>query len=295
MVTGCARSLRLSVWVLGCILLLAGVCAASEIPGVVLRQGDRGEFVCELQEYLALAGYLDSSPDGIFGSITHRAVVIFQKSVGLVADGVVGRKTWDALLTMAEAASVRTYVVVSGDTLYGIARRFGVSVEAIAAASAISRPESIKPGQKVVIPSSSADVSRAASTRSGAELLNWDAANRIFKSRATIIDVATGLSFEVKRRGGHNHADIEPLTSADTAVLKQIYGGTWSWVRRAVIVVTGGRRIAASINGMPHGGQSISGNNCNGHICLHFLGSRTHASNALDADHQRMVQAAVGH
>ena len=208
---------------------------------------------------------------------------------------MVGEMTWNALLTKAETASVRTYVVVSGDTLYGIARRFGVSVEAIAAASAISRPESIKPGQKVVIPSSSADVSRAASTRSGAELLNWDVANRIFKSRATIIDVATGLSFEVKRRGGHNHADIEPLTSADTAVLKQIYGGTWSWVRRAVIVVTGGRRIAASINGMPHGGQSVSGNNCNGHICLHFLGSRTHASNSLDADHQRMVQAAVGH
>ena len=80
--TGCARSLRLSVWVLGCILLLAGVCAASEIPSVVLRQGDRGEFVCELQEYLALAGYLDSSPDGIFGSVTHRAVVTFQRSVG---------------------------------------------------------------------------------------------------------------------------------------------------------------------------------------------------------------------
>ncbi|MGI6130381.1 MAG: peptidoglycan-binding protein [Bacillota bacterium] len=292
--TGCARSLRLSVWVLGCILLLAGVCAASEIPSVVLRQGDRGEFVCELQEYLALAGYLDSSPDGIFGSVTHRAVVTFQRSVGLVADGMVGEMTWNALLTKAETASVRTYVVVSGDTLYGIARRFGVSVEAIAAASAISRPESIKPGQKVMIPSSS-DASRAALGRGGAELLHWDVANKIFKSRATIIDVATGLSFEVQRRGGHNHADIEPLTSADTAVLKRIYGGAWSWVRRAVIVVTGGRRIAASINGQPHGGQAINGNGFNGHICLHFLGSRTHASNSLDADHQRMVQAAVGH
>lgn len=295
MVTGYDRNLRCSAWILGCILLLAGVCAASEIPGVVLRQGDRGEFVCELQEYLALAGYLGSSADGLFGSVTHQAVVTFQKSVGLAADGVVGRNTWDALLNKAKAASVRTYVVESGDTLYGIARRFGVSVEAIAAASGITRPESIKPGQNVVIPSSSADASRAASARSGAELLHWDVANRVFKSRATIIDVATGLSFEVKRRGGHNHADIEPLTSADTATLKRIYGGAWSWTRRAVIVVTGGRRIAASINGQPHGGQAISGNSCGGHICLHFLGSRTHASNSLDADHQRMVQAAVGH
>jgi len=290
-----SRCLRLYMWVLGCALLLAGVCAASEIPGVVLRSGDRGEFVCELQEYLALAGQMSSPADGIFGSVTHQAVVSFQTSAGLAADGVVGRKTWDALMKKAEAACARTYVVEPGDTMYGIARRFGVSVEAIAAASGIQRPELIKPGQEVVIPSSSADLSRTALGRGGAELLHWSIANRVFKSRATIIDVATGLSFEVKRRGGHNHADIEPLTSADSAILKRIYGGAWSWTRRAVIVVTGGRRIAGSINGQPHGGQAITGNNFNGHICLHFQGSRTHASNALDTDHQRMVQAAVGH
>ena len=294
MVTWYARSLRLLVWAVGLLLLAAGVSAASEIPSVVLRQGDRGESVCELQEYLAIAGYMDSAADGVFGSVTHQAVVAFQKSAELASDGIVGRKTWDALLSKAEAASARTYVVVAGDTMYGIAKRFGISVEAIAAASGISRPESIKPGQKLVIPAS-ADASRAALSRSGAELLHWDVADKILKSRATIIDVATGLSFQVQRRGGHNHADIEPLTSADTAVLKRIYGGSWSWARRAVIVVVGGRRIAASINGQPHGGQAITGNGFSGHICLHFLGSRTHASNSLDADHQRMVQAAVGH
>ena len=294
MVTWYARSLRLLVWAVGLLLIAAGVSAASEIPSVVLRQGDRGESVCELQEYLAIAGYMDPAADGVFGSVTQQAVVAFQKSAGLASDGIVGRKTWDALLSKAEAASARTYVVVAGDTMYGIAKRFGVSVEAIAAASGISRPESIKPGQKLVIPAS-ADASRAALSRSGAELLHWDVANKILKSRATIIDVATGLSFQVQRRGGHNHADIEPLTSADTAVLKRIYGGSWSWARRAVIVVVGGRRIAASINGQPHGGQAITGNGFSGHICLHFLGSRTHASNSLDADHQRMVQAAVGH
>ena len=294
MVTWYARSLRLLVWAVGLLLIAAGVSAASEIPSVVLRQGDRGESVCELQEYLAIAGYMDPAADGVFGSVTQQAVVAFQKLAGLASDGIVGRKTWDALLSKAEAASARTYVVVAGDTMYGIAKRFGVSVEAIAAASGISRPESIKPGQKLVIPAS-ADASRAALSRSGAELLHWDIANKILKSRATIIDVATGLSFQVQRRGGHNHADIEPLTSADTAVLKRIYGGSWSWARRAVIVVVGGRRIAASINGQPHGGQAITGNGCSGHVCLHFLGSRTHASNSLDADHQRMVQAAVGH
>ncbi|MFN2363644.1 MAG: hypothetical protein ABR596_05040, partial [Halarsenatibacteraceae bacterium] len=57
----------------------------------------------------------------------------------------------------------------------------------------------------------------------------------------------------------------------------------------AVVVNVNGRLIAGSINGVPHGGQSIS-NNFNGHICLHFQGSRTHGGNRLDPDHQNMIQ-----
>jgi LysM repeat protein len=45
-----------------------------------------------------------------------------------------------------------TYVVVSGDTLYGIAGRFGTSVSAIAAANNLSDPNYIYPGQQLTIP-----------------------------------------------------------------------------------------------------------------------------------------------
>ncbi len=40
---------------------------------------------------------------------------------------------------------------------------------------------------------------------------------------ATITDVRTGLSFRVKRWSGGYHADVEPLTAADTAVMCRIY------------------------------------------------------------------------
>jgi putative chitinase len=45
-----------------------------------------------------------------------------------------------------------TYVVVSGDTLYGIAGRFGTSVSAIAAANNLSDPNYIYSGQQLTIP-----------------------------------------------------------------------------------------------------------------------------------------------
>ncbi len=111
---------------------------------------------------------------------------------------------------------------------------------------------------------------------------------------ATVTDVATGLTFQVKRRGGTNHADSEPLTSGDTAVLREIYGGDWSWNRRAIIVSVNGRDIAASMNGMPHGGQNIHDNNFPGHICIHFKNSKAHSTNSVCERHQSKVKEAAG-
>ncbi len=48
-----------------------------------------------------------------------------------------------------------TYTVVAGDTLYAIARKFGVTVDAIVAANNITNPSLIKPGQVLSIPAKS--------------------------------------------------------------------------------------------------------------------------------------------
>ncbi len=109
---------------------------------------------------------------------------------------------------------------------------------------------------------------------------------------ATVTDVDTGLSWQVKRSGGSNHADVQPLTAADTAKMKQAYGGSWSWNRRAIWVTINGVSYAASMNGMPHGTGSITTNNFDGHHCIHFLNSRTHTGNRWDTQHQSMVQKA---
>ncbi|OAS13596.1 hypothetical protein [Paenibacillus oryzisoli] len=128
------------------------------------------------------------------------------------------------------------------------------------------------------------------------EMLTWEEASLVLPkfSSFTVVDVMSGLSFEGQRRAGSHHADVQPLTKTDSATLKRIYGGTWSWDRRAVLVKLNGRTLAASMHGMPHGGDGIPGNDFNGHFCIHFLGSVTHGSRSVDPAHQVMVHRAAG-
>ena len=111
---------------------------------------------------------------------------------------------------------------------------------------------------------------------------------------AIITDVKTGLSFEVVRWGGTNHADVEPLTTRDTEIMRQIYGGSWSWDRRSVIVHIDNRLIAGSINGQPHGAYDIHDNNFPGHFCLHFNNSKLHNNGSLDPEHQENIRNLSG-
>lgn len=61
-----------------------------------LRLGDRGADVSYLQRQLIAAG-ARLNTDAIYGSATRNAVVAFQATHGLVADGIAGPKTWSTL------------------------------------------------------------------------------------------------------------------------------------------------------------------------------------------------------
>lgn len=65
-----------------------------------IQQGSKGPAVRDLQDHLkrvfpAYAGHL--VPDGDFGPKTKAAVMEFQRRAGLVADGIVGPRTWERL------------------------------------------------------------------------------------------------------------------------------------------------------------------------------------------------------
>ncbi|NLD47767.1 MAG: glycoside hydrolase [Clostridiaceae bacterium] len=69
------------------------VFADYQTEHVTLRQGMRSMHVTELQEDLRNLGYFNSNPTGYFGSLTHQAVVDYQKKNYLYMDGIVGRNT----------------------------------------------------------------------------------------------------------------------------------------------------------------------------------------------------------
>ncbi|MFC7685298.1 hypothetical protein [Ureibacillus sp. GCM10028918] len=127
------------------------------------------------------------------------------------------------------------------------------------------------------------------------EMLPWEKVYGILPkySKFTVLDVETGKRFKVQRRAGNRHADVQPLTSKDTKIMKEIYGGKWSWKRRAIIVIHRDQWIAASMHGMPHGAGALE-NNFPGHFCIHFYGSKTHSTNSMDLSHKLMILKAAG-
>ena len=63
----------------------------------MLKQGNKGTLVYLAQIILSAKGHYTSSFDGDFGLNMKKAVITFQKSKKLDADGIIGQDTWDAL------------------------------------------------------------------------------------------------------------------------------------------------------------------------------------------------------
>jgi putative chitinase len=63
----------------------------------VLKRGSTGPQVARLQDVLRMRGFNPGATDGIFGGGTQAAVIAFQRSEGLLPDGIVGARTAAAL------------------------------------------------------------------------------------------------------------------------------------------------------------------------------------------------------
>ena len=70
-------------------------CSTGGFP--LSRRGSLSNYVLIAQDDLNTLGYSTNGLDGIFGSGTQNAVIAYQRSRGLTADGIVGCNTWRSL------------------------------------------------------------------------------------------------------------------------------------------------------------------------------------------------------
>ena len=74
-------------------------------PGTLLRAGSRDESVALMQRYLtAISARYPSisrlNADGIFGALTERSVIAFQRQFAISPDGIIGPVTWDRIVSV---------------------------------------------------------------------------------------------------------------------------------------------------------------------------------------------------
>lgn len=127
----------------------------------VLGQGAYGWDVSALQFLLARAGHLRLlDVDGHFGASTKAALLRFQRTRGLGADGLAGPRTLTSfgrsrsmpVVSRSTAATPASYLVRPGDTLTAIAVKHKTTVRALAKANNL-RPEGILlEGKKLRLP-----------------------------------------------------------------------------------------------------------------------------------------------
>lgn len=92
-----------------------------------LRLGYAGPEVADVQHRLGELGLACGSDPGVFDEVTRAAVRTFQQQRGLVADGVVGEDTWQALVSasfrLGDRLLYRTRPLLRGDDVRDLQRR----------------------------------------------------------------------------------------------------------------------------------------------------------------------------
>lgn len=113
------------------VLSLFMVSCFSVADAAAFRHGDQGDEVSQIQNALVNLGY-EISADGSFGSATAAAVIAFQQSIGLEADGLVGAATYRALVgreipevSRAGSSSLIRRVVQTSLQYVGVPYSFG--------------------------------------------------------------------------------------------------------------------------------------------------------------------------
>lgn len=211
------------------------------------------------------------------------------------------------------------YSVQKNDTYWTLSQKFGLTLSEFLKYNNANNNSSLQIGQVLKIPVHNVPVKSTPDVQYGELLDWWTEAQYVLPTGSVfqIVDFQTGKSFFAKRTTGSNHADCEPLSLKDSLMMKEIWGGNFSWARRPVIVKFNGRKLAASVSAMPHAGNDaeaggayttwrsdgygpgknldwVKNNGADGVFDLHFLNSTRHMDGKQDSQHQANIKIAAG-
>lgn len=202
-----------------------------------LKQGMKSAAVTTMQKKLRELGYMTANATGYYGTATKAAVVAFQKKNGLSADGVAGSATLAKLYDGSPSAS--------------------------------------DPSTSASVPTSDGTGKISGPSSSSVKLLHWfDSVKPSLKTGSTlqIYDPATSYAWKLRAMSLGRHCDSEPLTAEDTYYMNQAFGNKTTWTPKIVYIkLPSGTWTMATMHNTPHLSGSISGNNFDGHLCVHFL------------------------
>lgn len=212
-----------------------------------------------------------------------------------------------------------SYTVQKGDILWNLANKFGIPLPELLKANNLTESSWVNIGDILKIPVHNIPVKSTPGPQYGEALDWWTEAQYLIPigTDFEVVDFNTGKSFKARHTTGANHADCETLTLADTKIMKEVWGGNFSWTSRPILIKFNGRQIAASMASMPHAGNDaaaaavwtswrsdnygagtnfdwIKNNGIDGHFDIHILNSTTHNTGEINVMHQQNAKIAAG-
>ena len=170
--------------------------------------GDRTEEITRVQKRLFDLGFYTYKPTGSFGSVTSRAIALFQGMIGDEQTGLLTRRQWDILFS--EEAPLRQFIVTVPVKFKGQSEYFRVTGEAVPWEKV---KEQLEPG-----------------------------------TAYTLVNCANADSCQVVFEGGTGHGEftVAPGSVADYHI-EQWLGRSNSFYKIACVLTIGDKNIACSI------------------------------------------------
>lgn len=246
------------------LFLASSVSAIAAYDDGILADGlvayqEEGDLVAMIQVRLRDLGYFLFKPTGKYLGMTRESVIAFQTyqvddtGAPIIADGTVGQQSLGILFS---PAAMRAPI--------------GADVQF----------PSLKSGD--------------GSATESATRMTWDSvkAALIEGGSYTLTDDKTGETFSIVYAGGEMHAEVECATSADTETMRALFGGSFNYYKRPMLLSLNDTEVACSLQGQPHGEDFVSGNGMEGTLCLYFDGSRSHVGGLADVEHANNIHVA---